>query len=550
MKRSLSAALLAALLLVLAAPLAHADNIRIQSTTDTKDAGLVTGYNGSPSLQALFTQWETANGLPQDTFTYTPVGTSAALANARAGQADVAITHAPTVEAQFVRDGYSNEPVGRAIFYSDYVILGPLNDPAGIQAAAPHDAITAFEKIAQAGDAGNAVFDSRAEASGTNVQEQIMWARTDPAIVPTQVASSASNPSGDPTRHEPGTGGTVPSWYVRTNKGQADNVKQCAATPNCYTMTDRGTFNNLVNTGVVANMKVVSDKNTPDARGGQNLLVNPFTAYVLNPSASYPNGSPTPDVAAATRFVDFLTSQFFQDYVATFPSTADPAFRPDAFPQAVATVQPSIAAGQVARLDVTMDDRLPGGGPVNGLFVQLQGSTDGGRTYTNIGVPQATNLAGGTTFYPRVDTTTTYRVTTTRTGKFSPSASTLGVIAAVATGGPVVTVAKDTTPPKLSNVKFAARSLSLVSSEAATIKATIKVRKTRKAGGRTRTTYVTVKALTLYAAKAGTRASHAFTALKAGTYQITLAATDRAGNRKTTKVAGILKATTKAKAKK
>jgi hypothetical protein len=338
---------------------------------------------------------------------------------------------------------------------------------------------------------------------------------------------------------------------MRTNKGQAANVQQCATTAGCYTMTDRGTFDKLVNTGVLTTMKVVADKNTPAARGGQNLLINPFTAYILNPNprTPYPNGSPVPNVVAAQRFLDFLTSQTFQDFVVSFPSASDPAFRPDAFPLATASVQPSIAAGQVARLDVTMTDRLPGGGPVNALFVQLQGSTDG-RTFGDVGAPQATNLAGGVTFFPRVDATTTYRVTTPRTGKFSPSASTLGVIAAVSTGGPATTVAKDTTPPALSRVRLSARALSLVSSEAATIKATIKIRKTKKVGGKTKTTYVTVKSVTLYAAKAGTRVSHAFKALKPGTYQITLAATDRSGNRKTTKVSGLLKATTKAKAKK
>ena len=45
-------------------------------------------------------------------------------------------THAPTLESTFVANGFSDEPFGRAIFYSDYVILGPKNDPAGVLSGA------------------------------------------------------------------------------------------------------------------------------------------------------------------------------------------------------------------------------------------------------------------------------------------------------------------------------------------------------------------------------------------------------------------------------
>jgi tungstate transport system substrate-binding protein len=145
---------------------ATADQIRVRSTTDTVDAGLLDGLLRDAFMQAQ----------PGDTLQYTAVGTGKALDDARAGLADVVITHAPSLEAQFVSDGFSLG-LGRQIFYSDYVIVGPTDDPAGVAAAHPHDAIGAFEDIATAGDANpNTVrFDSRGENSGTNVQEQLMW---------------------------------------------------------------------------------------------------------------------------------------------------------------------------------------------------------------------------------------------------------------------------------------------------------------------------------------------------------------------------------------
>jgi tungstate transport system substrate-binding protein len=519
---------------------ARADTIRVQSTTDTVDAGLVEGYNGIAGIRALFSQWEAANGLPADTLAYTGVGTGAALTNARGGLADVAITHAPSLEADFVNAGYSYEPLGRAIFYSDYVILGPRADPAGIFAAAPHDAVTAFEKIAAAGAAGNAVFDSRGDNSGTNVQEQVIWGLTDRATTVTQQATGTT----DATRREPGNAAPVyPTWYVKTSKGQAANVQQCATTANCYTMTDRGTFNKLVNSGTLPQLKVVSDRNTPSVRGGQNLLVNPFTAYIVNPNASFPAGSPTPNVAAATRFVDFLTSDFFQDKVASFPSASDPAFRPDAFPAVGAAVPPVVGYGGAAELDVTLTDKLPGGGPVVDLPVQLQASTDGGQTFNNVGGPSTTNGVGGVSFRPTGLTAaaTTYRVALPRYKKFSANVQTLGVVSVPQpVKGPPPPTNLDKTPPAVTKATLSAKKLSFRIDEAGTVKATIKIRKTRKVNGKTRTTYVTVKKLTIFATKAGTF-SRAFRTLKPGTYHVTLQATDRSGNAKTRTATLIIK---------
>src|SRR5690242_17810131 len=104
-------ALPAALAVVATAALpvaASADTIRVQGTTDTVDAGWVDDMLIPAYMQAH----------PEDTIQYTPVGTSKAIDNAKQGLADLVLTHAPTVEQQFVADGYSFEAFGRQMFYS------------------------------------------------------------------------------------------------------------------------------------------------------------------------------------------------------------------------------------------------------------------------------------------------------------------------------------------------------------------------------------------------------------------------------------------------
>ena len=155
-----------------AAPAAGAQepqDLVVQSTTSVRDSGL---------LEQVIVPGLPARSIPQWTLKVVAVGTGQAITNARAGQGDVLITHAPALEAQFVADGFSLEPAGRTIMWNDFVIVGPPGDPAGVAAAARHDAAAAFEAIAAAGAAGRATFVSRGDNSGTNTKEKDIWKLT------------------------------------------------------------------------------------------------------------------------------------------------------------------------------------------------------------------------------------------------------------------------------------------------------------------------------------------------------------------------------------
>src|SRR5262249_54958367 len=114
-------------------------------------------------------------------------------------------------------------------------------------------------------------------------------------------------------------------------------ASQCPFTGGgCYDMTDRGTFNRLVADGAVTNLKIVSDDNDANARGGQNLLTNPFTGY-----AGKPDKVPNVKSSGGKAFITYLTSNGFQKKVPKYPSTKDPAFFPD------------------ARAKIKLEDKLP-----------------------------------------------------------------------------------------------------------------------------------------------------------------------------------------------
>src|SRR4051794_20707794 len=263
----------------------------VQSTTSVRDSGVLD--------QLITPQFE--RRFPQYDLKFVAVGTGQAITNARAGQGDVLIGHSPALEQQFVRDGFSYEPIGRTVMWNDFVIVGPASDPAGILRAARNDAVSAFEAIAAAGAAGRANFVSRGDNSGTNTKEKDIWALS-------RVAHTAtSEPAG------------TPPWYHKAGLGMADTLRltqQCPfAGGGCYTITDRGTLQQLTNNRAITGLQTVMDAQSASARGGQNLMLNVYNVYAINPAKF-----PSVNLQGALAFLDFMTSPAFQAALARFPS--------------------------------------------------------------------------------------------------------------------------------------------------------------------------------------------------------------------------------------
>jgi tungstate transport system substrate-binding protein len=349
--RSRAAAIVAALGVTLTmAATADAQQKRpliVQSTTSVRDSGVLD--------QLITPQFE--KRFPQYDLKFVAVGTGQAITNARAGQGDVLIGHSPALEQQFVRDGFSYESVGRTVMWNDFVVVGPASDPAGILKAARNDAVSAFEAIAAAGAAGKANFVSRGDNSGTNTKERDIWGLS-------RIGHNA--------RNEPAAGAGNPAWYHRAGLGMADTLRltqQCPfAGGGCYTITDRGTLQQLTNNRAITALQTVMDDQSARARGGRNLMLNVYNVYAINP-AKYPSVN----LQGALAFLDFMTSQAFQDAIARFPSSRRPGFFPAAFAQVKLSRRPdrTVDARDFVALSGTVASAVPGADPLAGISLRL-----------------------------------------------------------------------------------------------------------------------------------------------------------------------------------
>src|SRR3954449_3023800 len=322
------------------APAAQKRALIVQSTTSVRDSGLLEKLI-APQFKRRFPQYD---------LKFIAVGTGEAIANARAGQGDVLIGHSPALERRFVRDGFSFEPVGRTVMWNDFVIVGPASDPAGILRTARHDGVSAFEAIARAGAAGRANFVSRGDDSGTSTKEKDIWGLS-------RVAHTAANePAGDPR------------WYHKAGVGMADTLRltqQCPfAGGGCYTITDRGTLQQLTSNRAITALRLEMDAQSARARGGQNLMLNVYNVYAVNPRKF-----PSVNLAGARAFLSFMTSPQFQAALARFPSARRPGFFPAATPRVRlsrrlrATVRPR----SVVTLSGTVASAVPGARALAGI---------------------------------------------------------------------------------------------------------------------------------------------------------------------------------------
>lgn len=170
--------------------------IRCASTTSTQNSGL---------FDYLLPIFEKKTGIKVDVVA---VGTGAAIEIGKRGDADVVFVHAKEQELKAVEEGFF---VNRHdVMYNDFVIIGPLNDPAKIKGL--KSAVEAFSKIAKS----TFPFVSRGDNSGTHAKELSIWKKT------------GIDPKGQ-------------KWYLETGQGM-EKVQRIANEKRAYTLTDRGTW--------------------------------------------------------------------------------------------------------------------------------------------------------------------------------------------------------------------------------------------------------------------------------------------------------------------
>jgi len=241
----------------------------LATTTSTQDSGL---------LDVLVPDFEKKSGYVVKTIA---VGTGAALAMGKKGDADVLLVHAPSSEMKLIESGDAVDR--RLIMHNDFVFVGPKTDPAHIRGT--KSASEVLRKIMQA----QALFMSRGDNSGTNKKELALWKKAN------------LKPKG--------------SWYQQTGQGMGATL-QIASEKRAYTLTDRSTYLHLRDK---LDLEILSE--------GDPLLKNVYHVMVVNPKMH--KGV---NVKGATAFADYLTSPETQKIIGSYGKKqfGQPLFFPDA----------------------------------------------------------------------------------------------------------------------------------------------------------------------------------------------------------------------------
>jgi tungstate transport system substrate-binding protein len=264
--------LLGSLLFAATSPAAGAQDypfITVASTTSAQQSGLL-GY--------LIPAFRQTIGI--DVYDVA-VGTGEALKIGERGECDVVLVHDKARELQFMQNGFGS--VRREVMHNDFVLVGPKDDPAKIDAT--HDAVAALLKIA----AAKARFVARGDLSGTEAAEERLWAEAGGLPVAARDL-----------------------WYLKTGGGMEQTLTAAAWT-NGYALTDRGTW---VHFRDRAELKIVVE--------GDPRLFNQYAVILVNPVRH-----PQVKAEMGMAFIDWLTSPAGQAKIASYEVDDQQLFFPD-----------------------------------------------------------------------------------------------------------------------------------------------------------------------------------------------------------------------------
>lgn len=239
--------------------------LRLSTTTSTENSGL---------LKVLLPEFEAKTHIKVHVIS---VGTGKALELAKNGDVDVTLVHARAAEDKFVAEGHGVDR--RDVMYNDFILVGPVDDPAGLKGG--RDVLAAFRKIT----AARVKFISRGDNSGTDQMEQAYW--KDAGV-------------------KPGAGA-----YISAGMGMGE-VLTMAAQLQAYTLTDRATYGAYrAKTGLAVLVE------------GDPRMFNPYGIIAVNP-AKYKDIN----YRDASSLIAWLTSAQGQQKIAGFKVDGQQLFFP------------------------------------------------------------------------------------------------------------------------------------------------------------------------------------------------------------------------------
>jgi len=199
---------------------------------------------------------------------------------------DAMVSHDFEQEEQFMRDGYAVN--SRPVFYADYVIVGPPDDPAKIRGM--KDALEALRRIARS----KSLFCSRGDSSGTGILEKNLWKK------------ARITPRGD--------------WYIVTRTSTVSSLS-IADRKRAYMVCSWASFSQVEET--VDLVRMAEDK---------EALVSTFQILAMNPERF-----PRANYVNAMLFIGFVTSPEIQKRIGEFG--IEKSKRPPFLPLAVRPAQ-------------------------------------------------------------------------------------------------------------------------------------------------------------------------------------------------------------------
>jgi tungstate transport system substrate-binding protein len=241
--------------------------IKLSTTTSTDNSGLL------PYLLPAF------EAKTNSKVHVIAVGTGKALEMAKNGDVDVTLVHARSAEDKFVAAGYGVDR--RDVMYNDFIIVGPISDPAGIKGS--KDVLASMKKIVDT----KTKFISRGDNSGTDIMEKKYWKEV------------GVQPEG--------------SAYISAGLGMGQ-VLTMAGEMQAYTLTDRATYGAYrAKTGLAIMVQ------------GDKKMFNPYGIIAVNPATH--KGV---NYKGAEQLIDWITSPEGQKKIAAYKIDGEQLFFPSA----------------------------------------------------------------------------------------------------------------------------------------------------------------------------------------------------------------------------
>lgn len=236
----------------------------VATTTSLYDTGV---------LDVLEDRFEAESGVE---VIFVARGTGLAIKQAQRGDADVILVHDPQLEFKFMQDGYG---VARKIIaYNFFALAGPPSDPARIRNKTLHEGL---QSIYKAGSAGEVIWISRGDNSGTHAREKQLWKEIGLTV--------------EDLRDQP--------WYIEAGTGMGKTL-QLTNEKRAYTLTDMGTlFQYLRRDLVTLDALIKEDKG----------LLNVYSVIAVNPEKLT-----NVNFDDAARLIRFLVSEEAQRIISTF----------------------------------------------------------------------------------------------------------------------------------------------------------------------------------------------------------------------------------------